>query len=487
MKKLIAAFMLVALMLSICGCSTEQSTNVETPTTSTYVEGKLNIGYCMVDITPKESVPMQGYGSTLHRFSNDVEYPLKGTAMAITGENGETVILIETDMCTVTEKYLDPIRIRVSQETGVPRSQIFVGASHTHAAPDSGQTGVDAVVTYLGELVDKLSTAATTAMNNRKPAQLFYGSSETEALNFVRNYINTLEDGTDVYWGDNHGYEYSSDATTRHLTQVDPTLHILKITRENEKDIILANYRAHPHLDNSSKTFAISADYVGAMREAIALTMDADFIFLQGASGNVNTFSKISGEAATDECPEYAKLMLVHIQEALDNAVEVEPGDVKCKQVILTGEINHEMDYLASRAKEVSAVWNANRDLDEAKAIANKYGIYSPFHANAINNRSKMAATEDMELNVFCIGDALAVTTLPFELYDTLGVMIEEGSPYEHTLVMGYTGNHLGYMPDSATFETGSYEADICKFVSGTGEQIVDTLLNALEEIKNSQ
>ncbi len=489
MKKIFALLLLSATLLSLFGCTSgSKQTADPTPPTqeSTYVEGQLNVGYCMVDITPNESVPLQGYGSTLHRFSNDVEYPLKGTVMAITGANGETVIMIETDMCTVTSAYLDPIRIRVSQETGVPESRIYVGASHTHAAPDSGQTGVEALVTYLGEMIDKISAAASKAMSNRKPAQLYYGSAQTEGLNFVRNYTNILDDGTVVYWGDNHGYEYSANETTQHLTQADPTLHIVKITRQDEKDILLANFRAHPHLDNSSKTFAVSADYVGAMREAVALTMDAEFMFLQGASGNTNTYSKISGEAATDECPEYAKLMMGHIHEALDTAQEVPAGDVMVKQVIFTGDINHEFDHLATRAMEVSAVWNADRDLDAAMELANKYGIYSPFHANAISSRSRMAATEDFELNVFSIGDQLAVITAPFELYDTLGKMIEEGSPFEHTLIMGYTGNHLGYMPDSATFETGSYEADICKFVPGTGEKIAECLVDALHEIKGS-
>ena len=484
MKKLIAIGILAALMLGVCACG--GNTEETQPQQSSYVEGQLNIGYCMVDITPRESVPLQGYGSTLHRFSNDVEYPLKGTVMAITGENGETVILIETDMCTVTDQYLVPLRMRISQQTGIPESQIYVGASHTHAAPDSAQTGVEALVTYLGEMVDNLSGAALEAMNNRKPAQLYYGSAKTDRLNFVRNYTNVLEDGSTVYWGDNHGYEYSADATTQHLSEADPTLHIVKITRQDEKDILLTNYRAHPHLDNSSKTFAVSADYVGAMREAVALTMDAEFMFLQGASGNINTYSKISNEARTDECAEYAKFMMEHIQQALDSATPLDPGSVKIKQVIQDGKINHEMDNMVARAKEVSAAWNTNRNLDEALEIAYKYGIYSPFHANAIASRAKLGPTEEIELNAITIGEDLAIVTAPFELYDTLGIMLEEGSPYAHTLVMGYTGNHLGYMPDKSTFETGSYEVDICKFVAGTGEEIVETLLNSLKDLKEA-
>ena len=54
MKKIIAMLLLSALVLGICGCA---QTQPETPESS-YVEGQLNVGYCMLDITPKESTPI---------------------------------------------------------------------------------------------------------------------------------------------------------------------------------------------------------------------------------------------------------------------------------------------------------------------------------------------------------------------------------------------------------------------------------------------
>ena len=107
MKNIFVLLVICAMLLTLFGCAgnaKQAASQPEVEPVSTYVEGQLNIGYCMVDITPNESVPLQGYGSTLHRFSNSVEYPLKGTVMAITGANGETVILIETDMCTDSGK-----------------------------------------------------------------------------------------------------------------------------------------------------------------------------------------------------------------------------------------------------------------------------------------------------------------------------------------------------------------------------------------------
>ena len=489
MKRMICFMLFAFLLTGMVACSETapkaQSNPAEAEQT-TYVSGQLNVGFCMVDITPRESTPMQGYGSSMHRLSNDVEYALKGTIMAVTGANGETALLIETDLCTTSDSFVTMARLMISEATGLPESQIYIGASHTHAAPDMSSTAVDAVVSYTTEMLQALKDGACKALDDRMPATLYLGSSETEGLNFVRNYTNYSKDGTPLYWGDNFMYGTTADATTTHRSEADPTLYVMKVSRDGRKDIILMNYRAHPHLDNNSSTYALSADFVGALREAVTLSLDAEFMYIQGASGNINTYSKISSENRTTECPEYARLMMTYIQQALESAKALTGDTVQVKQTIYQGEVNHSMDSLVTRAKEVSSVWSLNRNLDEAMAIADKYGFHSPFHANAVGNRSRMAQYENVELNVIVIGDQLAIGTIPGELFDTLGMMLEAESPYENVLLMGYTGSHQGYIPDLATFEQGSYEADISKFVPGTGEKMILELVKMMNEIKNA-
>ena len=85
-----------------------------------------------------------------------------------------------------------------------------------------------------------------------------------------------------------------------------------------------------------------------------------------------------------------------------------------------------------------------------------------------------------------CIGDEFAFVTFPGELFDTISVGIEEGSPYPTTMLIGYSTGHIGYLPSAYAFEYTSYETDITRFVEGTGEIVRDEYIRMLSEIKEA-
>ena len=84
------------------------------------------------------------------------------------------------------------------------------------------------------------------------------------------------------------------------------------------------------------------------------------------------------------------------------------------------------------------------------------------------------------------MGDNIAFAVCPFEMFDTLSVMLEEQAPYNHVFMFGYANEKICYMPSAYAFEYTSYESDTCRYVAGTGEIIVGHLLDAMEELKNS-
>lgn len=92
-----------------------------------------------------------------------------------------------------------------------------------------------------------MEQAAVNAMADRKPAQLFAGSVETEGLNFVKHYVGkSRSTGQYCVIGDCFGDPKHTDIL-RHTTPVDPTLHVLQFKRQEGKEIVLINFRAHPH------------------------------------------------------------------------------------------------------------------------------------------------------------------------------------------------------------------------------------------------
>lgn len=480
MKKMLSLLLLVCVTVTLFGCGKQE----EQTGLSDAPEG-FSVGYSIVDITPKESVPLAGFGVSTKRMANDVLYPLKATCLALSDESGYTVLLYECDLIKGSE-FTENARLRISAATGVPESQIMIGCSHTHAGPDLGCSSEPSIINYIPMLMDQLEKAGVQALEDRKTAEAYYGSAETENLNFVRHYQQLDDNGNIEYFGDNYGQLVTPNETATHMTEADPTLHVVKFTREGEKDIVLCNFRAHPSFHGSSSKYSISADYIGAFREAMEIQNDCNFMYVQGACGNINHSTRAGGESSVTDCEQYAALLAGYAAEAMANMTKAEGSVIKTKQMIVDGTVNHSTDGLLLQARNIQAVWSASRDVYECIDMGAPYGIRSPFHANAIASRANLDETEPYELNVITIGDSIAIAAMPFELFDTLSVQLEEQSPYDQVILMGYTNKHIGYLPSAYAFEYTSYETDICRYVAGTGEIVVDDILQAMEELYNS-
>ena len=101
------------------------------------------VGYGRADITPKEPIPLMGYGNTIRRISGPVLDPLYATCVAIRDETGNTILMVGTD--STVPNFSGYIREETSKATGVPEDQIVINVTHTHSAPDldAKHPGVD--------------------------------------------------------------------------------------------------------------------------------------------------------------------------------------------------------------------------------------------------------------------------------------------------------------------------------------------------------
>ena len=441
------------------------------------------VGFARVDITPTESVPLAGLGRSSQRMSRCVRDELYASCFAISDEQDNTVILMTTDNQEGPVRHADMVRAAVAPY-GIPADHVVVCGTHTHAAPDPWNFEEPSMTRYREMLEVKLAQCAVSALEDRKPAKIYLGETETKGMNFVRQYRNTTPDGEHHYFSVHCGVEVM-DETTCHATEADPTLHAVKVVREDCPDLILVNFRAHGTMILGIDLFVVSADYVGGLRSAFEKDTDAILTYFNGAAGNISPTSKIPGETITTDINAYGRLLSDFVHQALEHMTELEYHPIETRRHILAAPVNHPSEEEAAICREAVAFWEATGDYEGSKKVGAAINLHSPYQAIEVLGRSTMDATVDMELNAIALGE-LAIVTAPGEMFDSITVRTEDNAPFRKVLAFGYANGMKGYLPDRRAFETGTYEVDCCKFVPGIGEMIGDKFLEMLSDIRRS-
>ena len=392
---------------------------------------EFKVGFADVIITPDEPMPLGGYGASSFRKHEKVLDDIHAICTAMTDEQDTTVLFLTIDTTRAYFEVVPEARKMISEATGLPTGQIMISCTHTHSGPDLTNTAEEAVQRYIPKLQQWLVEAAQAALEDRKPARIFTGHVEATGLNFVKHYYNVDEQGEKHFFGDNFG-RHVMDETTRHTTDADPTMHIIRFKREGGKDVVLCNWRAHPQLTGGNKIKNLSADYPAPFREILGAQLNCHVHFLQGAAGNINPKSRIPGEQYSLDHRVFGARLAYFAVKCLDHDMqEVAAGTIKTKQLIYPGRADHSMDHKAADGAKVWKFFMDTGDREGTAALCKEHGFASVYHAGSVSAKAHAPETLDLELNAITIGDALAFVTAPNELFDTNSVYTEEHSPYE--------------------------------------------------------
>ena len=444
-----------------------------------------HVGYNRQIVNPDAPIPLGGFSNEDVRFHTAITEDICITCLAVS-DGTTTVLAISADLCTLRDQFCHKYREAVARVTGLPEERIFIAATHTHSGPVLYRDKYESVRDYYVKFQKHLEIAAVEALRDLKPAKLFVGSLETENLNFVKHYkMRDKVTGEISCIGDCYGTE-KGKIYVDHMTKTDPTLHVVRFQREGGKDVVLANFRAHPHFTGGAKKYDLSSDYIGAFRMALEAMCDCHAVYFQGASGNINSSSRLTGERRYTTCRSYGTALAASALECLGRCMkEVTPAPIQTKQVTFYGQINHSQDHLAEEGKRIWELWQQTYDRELVQRECDAAGFTSRFHANAAYTRSKMTPEDgELILNAVSLGKELAFVTYPGELFDSLSARMEATSPFYTTLFFGYCYHHRFYLPSMEAFKYGSYEVDTTRFQPGTGEMVADTFVEMLKELK---
>jgi hypothetical protein len=312
----------------------------------------------------------------------------------------------------------------------------------------------------------------------------------TENMNHVRRYF--MDDGS--LDGDNaYG---TGTKRVAHESEADRVMQLMKFVREDSKDILISQFQAHPHMEG--KTTNISAQTVGAIRDAVEKNLDAHSLHWQGAAGNLNTHGSLEGEKPYEASNKgriaYGEKMCEYIETVYHDLKEVQTGPVKVMEYSLDAPANHEYDSYLFEATEVVEYFKNGHTAAQTAAFAHQVSaerglekrINSYFHASRIISNASQGSTVNLPLAAWSFGEVGGFVN-SYEMFDTTGMYIKENSPFEITFVVGYSyPGGGGYIPDKEAFTHGGYEADNCKFAPGTAELIAQQNLAMLEQLYES-
>jgi len=472
MKRIIAIALLAVMLVGLfAGCKKDGASGGS---------GGYQVGFARVEIMPTTPVSLAGYGNYANRVNKGFLDKLYAHATAITDKDGNTLLIVAADIIRFTTALHETLSTQLNMELGIPRENIILNASHTHSGPEnqsvSGGVGISQ---YLTVFQNGVMEAAKGAMEDRSAASLSVGAFDVDGLNFVKHVKFT--DGT--FGGDNFG-DFTGKTIENYATEADHEMRMLKFTREGKKSILMCNWQGHPLITGGINKTDLSADYPGATRDFFEQkNPDTYFVFLQGCAGDMNTRSYIAEDQPTTDNKLFGQALGLQIMQALPKLKEVEAGKVLAKEIVYTGKINHTEDHLASVALPIADYFTQTGDRVGGNAMCEPYGINSVYHARSIVNKAKMGATKTIKIHTYALGD-VGIACTPMEYFNDLGEDVRDRSPFGFTLTLGYTNGYESYQPTEFAYTYNPYEANQCPFASGTGEEIADELVKALEELK---
>ena len=319
----------------------------------------LQVGFGKELAMPDAVMPLGGVGMVDRDYTGVID-PLYITCIALTDETGKTILLYTQDFLR-SDTYVVPIRQAISDVTGVPFDHIMVASTHTHSAP-AIRNDFDGVVEYRELFFKAAVQAASDAIADLAKAEIYYGSTMTEGMAFVRHYL--LSDGS--YAGSNFG-NFENGEILGHSTEADGELQLVKLARKNKKDVLLMSFPAHATFNGGSAQTKLSADFPGITRAYVEEHADVLAAYFIGAAGDQISRSSIEGEGKfqKDAYRPYGETLGKYVVDALGALQKMKNTTMAFSTATFTGNSNKEKVEKLLEAKSVVAV-------------AREYGVSAP-------------------------------------------------------------------------------------------------------------
>jgi hypothetical protein len=443
---------------------------------------ELKAGVAVADITPPPEYRMSGYFS--ERVSTGTHDPLNAKAMYFS-QGEQEAALVFCDLVGIPAAISSHVREVASEKTGIPISNILIAATHSHTGPlyfgvlrryfhDTAvaKNGSDPLegIDYPSELTDKLVDVICRARKVAAPARIESAVGNQPQLVFNRRFH--MKDGSVIF---NPGK--LNPNIVRPAGPIDPDVGIVLLRGGEEGKPMAALTVFALHLDTVGGT-EYAADYPYYLEQSLQKKLGSDFVSIFGAGtcGDINHIdvSHDRPQKGHEEAERIGTALAETVMLELDRVVPVERPALAVRSAKIEAPLQRFTEEQFEQAmQDLKKV--GTRDLPFLKQVE----AYKIIAVHRIDG-DKLP----MEVQVFRLGDELAVVGLPGEVFVELGLEIKKQSPFKTTLVVELCNDAPGYIPTRKAFAEGSYETVNSRVQPGGGEMLVETAVKLLKELK---
>ncbi|MCB9766791.1 MAG: neutral/alkaline non-lysosomal ceramidase N-terminal domain-containing protein [Candidatus Omnitrophica bacterium] len=402
----------------------------------------------------------------------------------------DRLAIVLVDSCMVLKETMDEAKSLIEKETGIPKENILIAATHSHSAPTSAyvfQSEPDPA--YRDFLVRRIADGVQCAVNNLEPAKIGWGSAEEPDQVFNRRWY--LKEGamSPNPFGELDKVKMNPGRASSDLVSpagpTDPEVSFISVLSadENRHLAILANYSLH-YVGGVGGGHA-SADYFGAFADRIQELVNADRqdpafvgILSNGTSGDINNID-FTQPSARQESYEQIHIVANDVAEAVDQALD----SVDYKDWVDLDSAQKQIS-LGVRLPSVEEVAEAKEILAEAKDPNDLQGLRD-IYAKETVDVSTYPKEVPLILQTLRIGD-LGIAAIPCEVFVEIGLEIKDRSPFEDTFTIELANGYNGYLPTPKHHELGGYETWRAKssyLEPEASPQIVSVLMDLFGEI----
>lgn len=464
------------------------------------------IGTATADITPDRPVPLTGGASV--RIGREIESRCVANVLAIEsregGRAGDQAIMISCDLCVIRPGIQEGLRRHLSGRLpGFGLSNLFMAATHTHAAPVLLQDRYDEKdyedamqpKEYVPWMYERVAEAVEKAWASRSKGAVAWGLGHAVA-GHNRRVVST--DGTAKMYGK------MSDPSFSHIEGYEDHAMQVLCFYDGEKRL-KATAMAMATTAQAEGGSKLGADFWHDVRQSIKGRHGDDVCVLGfcGPAGDQTPRLQAHKKAEQRMCQlrglSYGQEIGRRVAAAFEDVAAVIAADVRT-DIPFAHRVRHvELPARIVTAEECAIAKKVCEEID-ARTKRQKTdhwtrAFYDSIAARYLAQQEGAAKTHGIEMHVLRLGD-VAIATNPFELFVDYGIQIEARSPAIQTFLIqlaATTDQHAYYLPTPRAVAAGkldekpftNYSATVMSNMVGPegGRILVDRTAEAIQQL----